>query len=109
MAEAPVAGPRAGRFIERLVTRGVRQRTIGVRAAGRFAGRQYSVRPVPARRGGVWQPPESEPPGVESLEACAVHGAQGRIVAAVGVGACATDADVYAMLFGCAEPAGGRG
>ena len=33
----------------------------------------------------------------------------GALVAAVGVGACATNADVRVLLFGGAETAGGRG
>ena len=106
--DAAVAGPRAGRVIERRATRGVRQRTIGVRAAG---GSRPTTRyaPAPAARGGGWPPPESEPLGVESAGSMRCAWSAGAIVAAVGVGACATNADVCAMLFGGAEAASGRG
>ena len=65
--------------------------------------------PAPAARGGGWPPPESEPLGVESAGSMRCAWSAGAIVAAVGVGACATNADVCAMLFGGAEAASGRG
>ena len=64
--DAAVAGAACRQVHERRATPGVRQRTVGVRAAGRFAGRLHAVRPVWAARGGGWPPPGSRTAGVES-------------------------------------------
>ena len=75
--EAPASsGGIPGNRTHRAPTRAEPQRRIGVRCRT-VRGRPHAVRPAPVARGGGWPPGESEPPSVESLEACAVYRAQG--------------------------------
>ena len=74
------------------------------------SGSALSARTLPAgSRAGhtlCGQSPEPEPPGVDSAESMCRVPSAGAIVAAVGVGACATSADVCAMIFGGARGCG---